>query len=220
MTKRIDSDALGVLNKALGLTGAGSPVTDLADGVVDQSLDIVPIARRGRTLGQSEGLFTAIISNIHAGAGTLTTLVDPYAPGATIAIAPFPAIVPAQFDVWLLSCTLRRESGVATVNASLSFQPGARNQGWGVTDMGVAVVQQDPQAIAGWDTLISTNTVFGKQAGISGPLMVTNMRLSRGTAAFPGMLRFVSVAAGGAGTFNCSLNFGLFPVSLGQDGVV
>ncbi len=33
--KKIDSDALGVLNKALGLSGVGSRVTELADGVGD-----------------------------------------------------------------------------------------------------------------------------------------------------------------------------------------
>ena len=71
--KRIDSDALGILTKALGLTGAGSQLTELADGVVDQALDVVPIVRRGRVIGASEGLFTAIMRNVHTDAETLTT---------------------------------------------------------------------------------------------------------------------------------------------------
>jgi len=217
--KRIDSDALEVLTKALGLTGAGAPVTELADGVVDQSLDVVPIVRRSRTLGITEGLYTAIISNIHGAANTLTTALDPYRPGAALVISPFPAEIPPQFDLWLLTATMRRQSGTGTVNATLAFQPGARDQAWGVTDAGVAVVQQDMQVIAYWNTLVTSNTTFGYLSGTSPPLIPLGIRLPRGNTAFPPSIRFVS-AASAIATYNVSLNFGLFPVSLGQDGLV
>ena len=217
--KTIDSDALGVLTKALGLTGAGSPVTELADGIVDQALDIVPIVRRSRTLAGSEGLFTAIISNIHTAANTLTTLIDPFRPGSALVRAPFPDIVPPEFDLWLLTVTLRRQSGTGTVNATLAFQPGAQQQAWGVNDSGAQVVQQDPQVIAYWNTLVTSNTTFGYLSGTSPPLIPVGMRLPRGSGAFPPVLRFVS-AASAIATYNVSLNFGLFPVSLGQDGLV
>ena len=217
--KTIDSDALSILTKALGLTGAGSPITEIADGVVDQALDVVPIVRRSRTLAGSEGLFTAIISNIHGAANTITTTIDPHRPGSALVVAPFPDVVPPEFDLWLLTATLRRESGTGTVNATLGFQPGAQQQAWGVTDGGVQVVQQDLQVIAYWNTLVTSNTTFGYLSGTSPPLIPIGMRLPRGSGAFPPTLRFVS-AASAIATYNLSLNFGLFPVSLGQDGLV
>ena len=219
MTKRIDSDALTILTKALGLTGAGAPITELNDGVVDQALDVVPIVRRSRTLGVSQGLYTAIISNIHTAGDTRTEQLDPYRPGTALVIAPFPAVIPPQFDLWLLTATLRRQSGTGTVNATLAFQPGAHEQAWGVNDAGAAVVQQDMQVIAYWNTLVTSNTTFGYLSGTSPPLVQIGLRLPRGTAAFPPALRFVS-AASAIATYNVSLNFGLFPVSLGQDGLV
>ena len=217
--KKIDSDALGILTKALGLTGAGSPVTELTDGVVDQALDVVPIVRRSRTLAVSEGIYTAIMSNIHTAADTRTEQLDPYRPGAALVIAPFPAVIPPQFDLWLLSCTLRRQSGTGTVVATLAFQPGAHNQAWGTDDAGTAVVQQDMQVLAYFNTLVTSNTTFGFLSGTSPPLVKIGLRLPRGTVAFPPALRFVSAATAIA-TYNLSINFGLFPVSLGQDGLV
>jgi len=213
--KRIDSDALGFFTKALGLGGSGSPQTELNDGIVDQSLDVVPLIRRGRTLAQSDGLFTAIISNIHTDAETITTSINPFAPGA-LAIPPFPGVIPPLFDLWLLSTTLRRQSGGGTLIATLSWQPGARNQAWGVNDSGTQVVQQDRQAIAYWDSVNGANLIFGFQANVQ-ILHKIGMRLARGTAAFPGALTFSSVSSL-TSTYNASINFGLFPVTLGQDG--
>lgn len=219
MTKLIDSDALGELTKALGLTGSGAPVTELADGVVDQALDVVPIIRRGRTLAPSGGLFTGIMSNEHTGATTITTNINPFAPGAALALPPFPPTIPPQFDLWLLNATVRRQSGTGTLAAAMFFQPGARNQGWGVDDGGAQVVQQDIQCLAYWNTVFAANTVFAYFASTLGPLMQIGMRLPRGTAAFPPMLRFVSISSL-TSTYNLSINFGLFPVTLGQDGLV
>jgi len=215
--KLIDSDALGDLTKALGLTGAGSRVTELSDGVVDQALDVVPVIRRGRTIGQSQGLFTGNLQNAHTDAETITNNIDPYAPGATFVVPPFPAIVPAQFDVWLINCTLRRQSGSGTLNAGLFYQPPAQNQAWGKTDGGAAQTQQDMQALAYFNTVFALNTVFGYFASTSGPLMPLGMRLPRGTAASNGLLRFVSISSA-TSVYNLSINMGLFPVSLGQDG--
>ena len=217
--KKIDSDALGELTKALGLTGAGSPLTELADGVVDQALDVVPIIRRGRTIGQSQGLFTGSLQNFHTDAETVTNNIDPYAPGTTFAVPPFPAVVPAQFDVWLLNCTVRRQSGTGTLSAALFFQAPAQNQAWGRDDGGGTNVQQDMQALAFWDSVITLNTTFGVFAAAHGPLVPIGIRLPRGTSASTGLLRFVSTSSA-TSVYNLSINFGLFPVTLGQDGVV
>jgi len=213
--KKIDSDALGILTKALGLTGAGSPITELTDGVVDQSLDVVPIIRRGRTQEPSSGIYTAIMQNIHAVADTETTQVNPYAVGTGV-IPPYPDPLPPQFDLWLLSATVRRQSGAATVQASLHIQYGSRQQGWGVTDAGVAVVESAPVPIAYWDALVSTQTTFALLNGANGPYAHRGIRIPRA----PNLTLEFTTVASAAATFNCELVLGVFPVSLGQDGIV
>jgi len=215
VTKKIDSDALGILTKALGLTGAGSPITELEDGVVDQVLDVVPIVRRGRTQEPSSGIYTAIMQNVHGGATTLTTQVNPYAVGTGV-IPPYPDPLPPQFDLWILSATVRRQSGAATVQASLHIQYGTRQQGWGVDDSGVAVAGSAPVPIAYWDALVSTQTTFALLNGANGPYAHRGIRVPRA----PNLnLEFTTVASA-VGTFNCELVLGVFPVSLGQDGIV
>jgi len=211
--KKIDSDALGILTKALGLTGAGSPITELTDGVVDQALDVVPIIRRGRTQEPSSGIYTAIMQNIHAVADTETTQVDPYNVGTGV-IPPYPDPLPPQFDLWLLSATVRRQSGAATVQASLHIQYGTRQQGWGVDDAGVAVVGSAPVPVGYWDALVSTQTTFALLNGANGP----NQNIMRRIPRAPNLTIEFTTVASAAATFNCELVLGVFPVSLGQDG--
>ena len=58
--KKIDSQALDVLQKALGLSGPGSPITELTDGVVDQVLEVGGVIRRSRTQAGTEGIHAAV----------------------------------------------------------------------------------------------------------------------------------------------------------------
>jgi len=219
MVKRIDSDALGDVKRALGLTGAGSPVTELMDGVVDQTLSVNELARRGRTLGQGTGIFYAIMQNVHGAAETLTTSVNVYDVGTTIAVPPYPSTIPAGFDVWLLYAASRRQSGTGTYTGSLSIQLPTTSRGWGVDDSGVQINQNDPMAIVYWDTLILVQELFATKQGAIGPWMRIGLRIPRGVAAATGTLRFSSVSSG-VQTVNCSLILGVFPASLGQDGLV
>ena len=215
MTKRVDSDALGILNKSLGLTGAGSPVTELQDGVVDQVLEVGPIVRRGRTQEPSSGIYTAVMQNVHSAATTITTQVDPYAVGVGV-IPPYPDPLPPQFDLWLLSATVRRQSGAATVQASLHIQYGTRQQGWGVDDSGVAVAVSAPVPIAYWDALVSTQTTFALLNGANGPYAHRGIRIPRA----PNLTLEFTTVSSATGTFNGELVLGVFPVALGQDGIV
>lgn len=215
--KKIDSDALGVLNKALGLTGSGSPITELADGIVDQALDVVPAIRRGRTQAGSEGIYTAIMQNVHPGADVLTTQVDPYEVGATARIAPYPDPMPAQFDIWLLSAAMRRVSGAGSLNGgTLSLQYGSAQQGWGIDDSDVAVVESAPVHLAFWDALGSVGITFGILNGARGPFARLGIRLPRSVN---GNLIYRTESSAAA-TFQCQLQLGVFPTSLGQDGLV
>lgn len=216
--RRIDSDALGILTKSLGLSGAGSPITELSDGIVDQALDVVPIIRRGRTVAGSAGVYAAIMSNTHAGADTQLSTVNVYdvAAGAT-SIWPVP--IPEQFDVWVLACAMRRESGGGTITSLFSIQFPARTQGWGVDQAAAAVTQVDPVGIASWNGLIVTSTVDGNLTGGRGPYKQLGIRIPRGTGASTGTLRWSTVSSAAA-VFNLNLFLGLFPVALGQDGIV
>jgi len=216
MVKKIDSDALGILTKSLGLTGAGSPVTELQDGVVDQSLDIAPIVRRSRTQGVTTGIYYGIMDNVHTDSETLTTSVFPY--NVTVgAQAPYPVPMPLQFDIWLLAASVFRASGAGTLTGSLQLLGNTSRQGWGVDDGGAATgLVTNIQAIALWDTLIGSGITFGRMALNGRPMWMQSFRLPRGTAT---ELRFVSLSSLTA-TFRCIVTLGVFPVALGQDGVV
>ena len=217
--KRVDSDALNVLTKALGLTGRGAPVTELTDGIVDQSLDVVPIIRRGRTLAGSEGIFTAVFNNEHTDAETIANSIDPYKVPAAIAIAPYPAPeMPKQFDVWLLQAHMIRISGSSTIRAMLEYQYPPTLQGWGVTDSGVAVVANPAVTLAYWDAAINIGTkTFGGLAAAEQPLApIRPFRLPR---AVDGPLIFTSVSTLTT-VMQLQVILGVFPIALGQDGIV
>jgi len=218
MVKRIDSDALGPLTKALGLTGAGSPLTELADGVVDQALDVGPIIRRGRTLAGSAGIYGCMLQNVNTGAETILSTVDVYNVAAGNSSI-WPAPMPEQFDVWLLGASMRRQSGTGTIVALLSLQIPARAQGFGIDDSGVAVVQVDPMGLVAWNNVVATTTIDASKSGDRGPYAQLGIRIPRGTGASTGTLRFSTVSSN-TSTWNCNMMMGIFPISLGQDGIV
>jgi len=218
VVKRIDSDALGILNKSLGLTGAGSPLTELADGVVDQALVVNEIVRRGRTVAGSAGLYACMMQNVNTDAETITNTVDVYnVPAGASSIWPVP--IPEQFDVWLLGASARRQSGTGTITATFGIQLPARTQGFGIDDSGVAVAQVDPMALISFTGLISTATIDLNRSASNGPYKRLAIRIPRGTGASVGVLRWSTVSSA-TSTWNLNMIMGIFPVALGQDGIV
>ncbi len=212
MTKLIDSDALGELNRSLGLTGRGSQITELMDGVVDQVVDINPAARRGRTLGPTSGIFTPTMRNVHTDAETLSTTVDPYSVGTTGAVAPYPPIMPVQFDIWLIGASVRVASGSGTLLATLSIIQGTTQQGFGLTDSGAQVLVSQAIRLAFWNATATVVTSFGVLNTNNGPHWRGPIRLNRNG----GTIVFSSVSSLTA-TFDCQLILGVFPAGLGQD---
>jgi len=213
--KRIDSDALQILTKSLGLTGPGAQITELTDGTVDQALDVVPIIRRSRTQMNKEGIYTAVMRNAHTDAETVTSTVTPYSLPNVSVIAPWPNPVPPQFDMWLLSASVVRISGGGTLGATISIRyPG--QQGWGVQDAGGALIASAvAHRLAHWDAVVTVGTVFGVQAGSEDPTAFIGIRIPRGSTE----LIFISVSSL-TSAWECQLTLGLFPVALGQDGLV
>ncbi len=217
MVKRIDSDALELVNLALGLTGAGAPVTELQDGVVDQVIDVTPVARRSRTLRPNDGIFVGIMRNVHSGAGSLLGTSNPYEMGAALVISPYPSPVPKQFDLWLLGASVNFASGTGTFTGALTITYRSPQQGWGETNGGAFVIASVEVPVAHWDTVVTEGAiVFAGLSGDRGPHAHIGIRLPRhpDTA-----IRFRSTASAAA-TFDCQVVLGMFPASLGQDGLV
>ena len=209
--KKIDSDALGTLQKSLGLSGAGSPITELADGIVDQALDVVPVIRRGRTQAATEGLYVAELINVHAAADSRTATLVPFQP-TTTAIAPYPSPMDSRFDVWLLSASLQQTAGAGTLSAALFMNSPAGVMGLSTT--GAAGIAG--HTLAFWDATATENITFGLLNGANGPLAKLGFRLPRGITT---QLVFASTSSEAA-TFACFLIMGVFPVALGQDVLV
>jgi len=214
--KKIDSDALGVLNKSLGLSGAGSPVTELMDGVVDQVLSVNEVARRGRTQAATQGIYTAVFENVHSAGDSERSSVNIYDIGLGV-IPPWPDPMPIQFDIWLLGATAIRLSGSGTVLANLGIIYGAAQQGWGRTDTGVGIVANFEHVVANWDSVLQIETlVFLRLEDAGGISSQPGIRLPRSPDT---ILTFASVSSAAA-TYRCQVVLGVFPASLGQDGLI
>ncbi len=214
MTKKVDSQALGVVNRALGLTGAGSPETEFLDGVVDQVLDVAALVRRGRALAGTSGIFTPTLRTINTDANSITASIDPYIPGTTNAVAPYPSTVPASQDVWLLGASVRQVSGAGTLSATLSLTVSTRTQGFGRDNGGGLVLVSQKIRLAFWDALGSDGTNFGILNELG-----THKRIGIRIPRRSSTITFITTSSA-TSTWDCQMILGLFPVALGQDGIV
>jgi len=210
--KKVDSQALGIVNRALGLTGSGAPLTELLDGTVEQTLDLTSIIRRGRTQARTAGIYSAILENAHGAANTLNSQLLPYNAGAA-AIAPYPAPMPEGFDVWLIGAAVIRTAGAAFTSGALFLAPTAGSQGMGLDDSGVQVVGVPAIPLAFWNSEESQSAIFG--IGDGRPWQLIQQRIARGVGNNTGIT--FSTTSTAAATFQCLMLFGVFPESLGQD---
>lgn len=212
--KRVNSDALQEVDRALGITGqAGALETEFQDGIVDQVLDVGPLIRRGRTLGISEGIFEGTLRNVHPGAGSLTSVTNIYLVPVAPAFPPWPTPVPRGFDVWLLNAVVRQVSGAGTFQGALFANYDAGVQAFGVSNTGATVVSSAHHVLVNWDGLVTDTFVYGVLNGAVPK--VTPFRLVRGTV--PGTSLTFSSTASDVITFDCQVLIGLFPTGLGQD---
>jgi len=214
--KVVSSDALGVVNKALGIAGQGARITEFPDGELVQVIDVTSPIRRGRTLAGTTGMFHAGFRNEHAGAGDLTNQIDVYNAGATVSVAPYPPVMPDYFDVWLLSAMLRRISGTGTIAATLGFQWGT-GVAFGRADDGTLQLPSDQMVLAWWDGTATAINVFGTQNDAN-PWQKIGIRIPR-TAGGAAQLFFITTASA-ASDWECEMLLGVFPVSLGQDALI
>lgn len=209
--RKIDSQALDVLAKALDLSGQGSPVTELTDGVVDQVIEVGPIIRRSRTQADTEGIYSAVIRNVHAAANSITATINPYNAGTT-AIAPYPTPMPRGFDIWLLTAVVTQISGTGTVSAALRVNVRAGQMG--ISSFGAATASN--QNVAFWDTIVDENILFAVKGGVPTPIQRIGMRLPRDP--LTGLV--FSTTSSAIASFDCYMMLGVFPSGLGQDVIV
>ena len=212
--KLVDSQALGMVNKALGLTGTGAATTEFLDSLVDQVFDVAPVVRRGRTPGITQGLFYATMDNVHGAADTLFTDVQPYTDSIGVS-APFPSPIPDTFDLWLIASSVLQISGTGTLAGLLSVQYGDQFAAFSLDDSGAAVT---PPAfghiLQTWDTLTTiAGQEFGSNALSPDVTKFHKIRLPRSQHTH---ITFRSTSSAIA-TFRCALLLALMPVSLGQD---
>lgn len=211
--KTVTSDALETIDKALGITGAATPgSTEFEDKILQQTVDVNPYARRGRTLSNTTGLFSAMLRNVHTVDEVITTTVNPYALLAGTNRAPYPERVnEMQFDVWLIAAVCEFISGSGTIAAVLRYQPNGANLAWGVDDSGNTLTGATDFTLAFWDTFQTIGGFTFALQEQGGPTAFPGIRIRPGTR-----LIFVSDSSA-ALTVQCNLILGTYPVSLGQD---
>jgi len=166
MSREVDSLALALANRALGIAGPGSGQTELEDGLVSQVLDVGQVAARSRAPGT--GLFWGRVLNIHEAVETLTTDWDPYEPvissGATGVVAPWPieqgsaSLVPSQWDLFLLDAYVNSTEVTDFASASIELTTPATVQGFGLSNTGgvITAINGGVQfVIAHWDAAVA-----------------------------------------------------------------
>lgn len=217
--KVVDSQALGMVQKALGVTGSSPGVTEFLDRTLDQTLDVTPIVRRSRTLGLSAGIHMATLRNIHTDAESLASNWEPYHSGVGVR-SPWPDPVPDTFDVWLLAAAVRQNSGSGTFLGALTINYPLAALAFGIDDSGVAIAATSETGLVVWDSVVTAGPVMGlKEDGQ--PWARLGIRIPRyvfPTTAAEVSLVFRSTSSLTA-TFDLQLTMGLFPVGLGQDAI-
>lgn len=213
MSKEIDSAALSLLNRILGLAGGGgSPISLLDDYWVNQVIDIGPVVRRSRTIAPSEGIYGMRFFLTHAGADTQAAAVNPYAPG-NLAMNGYPAEVPEGYDAWLMG-------GYGTVDGAAAFTSLQVGSEMPAIQFGASVLQTGGvgAAVQANFPYLSSATVLNL-AGIG--IFFTNLAgetfLQCGYRLRRGQNLFVRTVSSAALVCNFYAIIALLPSGLGQD---
>jgi len=218
VSKDINSEALVLLRKSLGMAGTAGPDTLLDEDFVAQSLDIARFARQG--LAPGSGLFYFVMTVVTSvGNPNLTILIpdiyEPRSGALDLSLPPYPSTVPTGFDIYLIGCSLSL-SNTTLANAAFSVTSDQFSMGVGVNnnDTTVEVLTQAGRTIpmASWDTVVSVAGSELATLGASGKVWTKlGTRLQRGSGLF------FNFAAGGANQGNLVILASLQPTALGQD---
>ena len=198
------------LQNLIGLAPAPHPLI-LDDQNISLTLPLIPdITRRSRTQAPSTGLYSCQMQTEHSAAGSLTTVINPYAPQNPGAI--WPSDVPEDFDAWVIGANIALVDGdiVDLDDASLEINPlDDSARGWTVSTGGGAIAGNlSFTQIAHWDQADMVDA--SRKKGIWRPL---NLRFRRGDR-----LQFITKSnLAGDLDIVCAMIWALFPAGLGQD---
>lgn len=214
----ITNAILAPIRNLIGIGQGNVNPTVLDDDSVALTFPVIPeIARRGLSAG-SGGIFQGILENVHSGADDEASAISPYEAGVD-AIFHYPAIIPPDFDLWLLRANVVRVSGAGTLaGATLKVRAPLANTptlGFGRDDAGDPVTNNSRYMLAFWNSLFTGAAGISATGinDISGEVdMKINLRLPRGCE-----LTFDTTSATAAATFRLVMYLGLFPAGLGQD---
>lgn len=211
--REFDSPGLREMARVLQLSTGSPQEVDLQDSIVQQSIGLNPFLRRGLTPAGSLGLFTATILNEHLGTDTITNDVDPYTPATAFIGNGYPAVVPANLDVWLLAAHAQNVTAPGDFTGGLLGVLSATGaMGWRNEAASIAMVQMYQ--------LFNVEITFGNVVAlginsVGDVIMKGPVRLRRGQDS----IRFSTVKTGaGAGSYKAFLTLGVFPAGMGQDG--
>jgi hypothetical protein len=211
----LKSQALGILNKAIGLSG-GSGVggeTQLDDDNVSQVLATNDIIRRSLTLAGSDGIFLAITQNTHgAGSSTQTSQIEVNRPQG-LAHAPYPAIIPDGLEVWVLGVCGFLVSGTSSnfTDCTCHIQMPSVSQGMSSNQSGAQLGAVSTNLPIAFFDNIQAGSFDAAQLEDGGIYYPIKIRVRRGS-----VIQFRSNATN-AVVVQMNWLCGLFPIGLGQD---
>ncbi len=215
----IDGPQLRGIQRLLGLAQSQlTSITEIDTENLSQVISLTPdLLRRANVPQASTGLFMGVMENVHGAADDESSTIDPYAPGAVIGVGGYPATVGDELDVWILSASLLRTSGAGDVNqATLRLGTGASSRflGWGIDDLGAAVVSEDAPlitAFAAFNAATGGAPAFAPEVGSGLAQARIAMRIRRGFDII------FNSTSNGIVTCRLVMQIGLFPEGLGQD---
>jgi len=234
MSRTMNSQALVLLDRMLGLSGpGGEQYTTLDDGNVQQVLEIGAIARRSLTFAGSSGLYTVgFRSDADTVANIARNSMNPYnfaastaAGGMTISedTNGYPVPVPRGFDVWLIRASAFTSTSAGHNWLQLNVQIPSSSmalRSYAADGGAESQLANDVSnmALARWDTALAGDTLTGSGAaytwatenGTTSPEF--GLRIPRGSR-----IDFITSAAATGTQAQCTLILGLFPEGLGQD---
>jgi len=210
----VKNPILTTLQKLIGISPIPGP-TVLDDDSISLVLPVLPEVARRSLSGIETGWFSGVMENVHSGADSEASNIDPYAVGA-LAIAPYPSVIGDEFDLWLIGVCGRRSSGAGGLSGAVfSMNPPATTQGWGVDDTGAALVTSPTVTVGFFDGVEEVVQAFTSDPMINSLTLQTfipvGLRVPRGA-----LLGFETEAAAAA-EFQGQFVMGLFPAGLGQD---
>ena len=229
MSRTMNSQALVLLDRMLGLSGpGGEQYTTLDDGNVQQVLEISDVARRSLTPAGSAGVFTIMFENYEAGStGVSSNVIDPYNFANELTVNfdtnGYPVPVPLGFDVWVIQASAYTydPSDFAWLQLSMVYPAKTTaltsriNAGGAEAQIGNNISYHH---LVRWDTQLPGDVVTGADqqyvwATENGSLtQKIGTRVPRG-----GTLHFITDASVAGNYAFCNVILGLFPEGLGQD---